>query len=120
MKKVIITGGSRGIGNEISKALIRNNYFVLNISKNRRNFKKNKFVENYECDISNYIQVKETFKKIFQEHNNIYALINNAGINPSRNSIGETSFKDFDKTLKTNVYGAFNCTKYFVKKKKTY
>ncbi len=118
MKKVIITGGSRGIGNEISKALIRNNYFVLNISKNRRNFKKNKFVENYECDISNYIQVKETFKKIFQEHNNIYALINNAGINPSRNSIGETSFKDFDKTLKTNVYGAFNCTKYFVKKKK--
>jgi NAD(P)-dependent dehydrogenase (short-subunit alcohol dehydrogenase family) len=117
MKKVIITGGSRGIGNEISNTLIRNKYFVINISKNKKNFKKNKFLKNYECDVSDHLQVENTFKKILRENGSIYALINNAGINPSRNIIGETSFNDFDKTLKTNVYGAFNCTKFFINKK---
>ena len=117
MKKIIITGGSRGIGRGILQELIRKKYYVINLSKNRKEFVNNKMLTNYECDISNFRQTTRVFNKIYKNHKDFYGLINNAGINPSRNNIVETSFLDFDATLKTNVYGAFNCTREFLKKK---
>ena len=117
MKKIIITGGSRGIGKGILHKLIKNKYYVINLSKNKKEFLKNKMLSNYKCDISNLKETTKVFNKIYVNHGDFYGLINNAGINPSRNNIVKTSFKDFDATLKTNVYGAFNCTKEFLKKK---
>ena len=119
MKKVIITGGNRGLGKSIVQSLIKNKYYVINISKNKKYFKKNKFLSNYQCDISKNNDLENVFNKIYKDHGKIYALINNAGINPSRNNISDTTFKDFDTTLKTNIYAAFNCSKFFLKKRKS-
>ena len=42
MKKVIITGGSRGIGKEIINNLLKDKYFVFNISRQEKFFQKKK------------------------------------------------------------------------------
>jgi 3-oxoacyl-[acyl-carrier protein] reductase len=117
MKTVVITGGSRGIGFSIVKELISKKYLVINISKNKNISFKNKNLFNYSCDIAKHKNVSLLFDKIYRKHGNFYALINNAGINPSRENLSDTSYKDFDRTLKTNIYGAFNCSKFFIKKK---
>ena len=117
MKTVIITGGSRGIGFSIVEELLSKKYAVINISKNKITSIKNKNLFNYKCDISKYNKLSLLFDKIYKKHGNFYGLINNAGINPSRNNLSDTTYNDFDKTLKTNIYGAFNSSKFFIKKK---
>ena len=115
MKKIIISGGSRGIGKEIIEKLLKDRYFVFNISRQEKFFEKKKNLINFKGDVSNFKELKIIFEKIFK-NNNIYALINNAGINPSRNSITNTSLKDFSDTLSTNLVGPFNCSKLFLQK----
>lgn len=117
MKTVIITGGSRGIGFSIVEELLTKKYLVINISKNKITSIKNKNLFNYNYDISKHKNLSLLFDKIYKKHGNFYALINNAGINPSRENLSDTTYNDFDKTLKTNIYGAFNCSKFFIKKK---
>ena len=115
MKKVIITGGSRGIGKEIINNLLKDKYFVFNISRQEKFFQKKKNLQNFKGDVANFREIKIIFEKIFKD-NDIYALINNAGINPSRKSITNTSLKDFASTLSTNLVGPFNCSKLFLQK----
>jgi len=69
----------------------------------------------YNCDVSNYNEVQSVFNKIDCEIGNIYGLINNAGINPSRNSITKTSIGDWNKTIAVNLSGAFHCTQFALK-----
>ena len=42
----------------------------------------------------------------------IDVLVNNAGINPSRTPVHETSEEHWDRTLAVNLTGAFLCSKY--------
>ena len=115
MKKVIITGGSRGIGKEIINNLLKDKYFVFNISRQEKFFQRKKNLKNFKGDVANFREIRTIFEKIFK-NNDIYALINNAGINPSRKSITNTSLKDFSATLSTNLVGPFNCSKLFLQK----
>ena len=116
-KTIIVTGGSRGIGLSIVNSLLVDGYSVISIARNSSNknsqkLKKrysNKF-HNYDCDISNYDDVKQVFKKINKKLKSIYGLINNAGINPSRNVLHKTSIQDWRDTINTNVNGTFYVT----------
>ena len=53
----------------------------------------------------------DIFRAIKKSSGNVYGLVNNAGINPSRNEISNTQFEDWKKTLDVNLTGAFNCAK---------
>lgn len=109
--KVVITGGSKGIGKEISKYLVFKKRTVINISKTKS---KIKGVKNLSCNISNYNEVQNCFKKI----RDLDVLINNAGITKAH----KNEIKDFDTILKVNLSGPFYCSfealKIFKKKKK--
>jgi short-subunit dehydrogenase len=87
MKNCLITGGTSGLGIELVKVFIKNNYFVHIIGKNRKKFdifmqnidvelKKKVFF--YEIDLSEIQNIKNSFDKI--KIININVLINNAGI----------------------------------------
>ena len=119
-KTIIITGASRGIGFDLAKKLLVNSFNVINLSKNsnsnitnlKKKYKKNFF--SHKCNISDPKDVEIFFKKI-SKFKNIYGLVNNAGINPSRNRVHETSINDWVDTINTNLNGAFYCSNYFLK-----
>lgn len=76
----VITGASRGIGLELAKYFLENNYLVYGISRNIEsiNFNHNSLIK-VNCDLLNINNLEKTIKKIRRE-NDIDVLINNAGI----------------------------------------
>ena len=110
MKTIIITGASNGIGRALSKKL-RKKYKIINID-----IKKNplKGVCFYKCDLSRKKQLLKTIEKIKKEHNNIYALINNAGIF-SQKTLELQSIKSWDIILGVNLRATYILSKEFAK-----
>jgi short-subunit dehydrogenase len=87
MKNCLITGGTSGLGIELAKVFLLNNYFVHIIGRNKKKFEifiKNIDVELkkkvffYEIDLSEIKNIKNSFDKI--KKLNINVLINNAGV----------------------------------------
>ena len=98
-KTIVITGGSSGIGESICNHLSQDDdYEVINLSRNKN---INKKIFNIKCDVSNYTNVKNAFKKIKK----IDILINNAGITKYSSNI----ILNFEKIIKTNLISAFYC-----------
>jgi NAD(P)-dependent dehydrogenase (short-subunit alcohol dehydrogenase family) len=106
MKKyIIITGGSGDIGSEIVKFLIKKNYKVINLDKKKVSI-VNRDIININCDLDDVKKIFLTFKKIKEITNNIYGLVNCAGISRP----GETlkyKLKDWQKTLSINLTAPF-------------
>ncbi len=59
------------------------------------------------CDVGNQADVEAKFAKIFQRHR-VHILMNNAGISHIGNA-ENTSEADFDRVLRVNVKGFYNC-----------
>ena len=100
LKNIVITGASRGIGKKIADYLsLIEGYKVINISRGKNNSPR---IINYPCDVSNYQQVKKTFKKI----KNIDVLINNSGIT----RFSKDPIDSFNQIIKTNLNSFFYCS----------
>jgi NAD(P)-dependent dehydrogenase (short-subunit alcohol dehydrogenase family) len=96
MKKILITGGSKGIGKELVKQFCKKGHDVLFTYQNSKedadklveelsSDEKNS-VQAYQCDMSNEKDVRQLFigkKEFFKD---LDVLINNAGIRDSKNS----------------------------------
>ncbi len=104
---VVITGGSKGIGENITKNLLKNNIKVINISRSKCSLPN---VTNYKCDISDFKEVKKVFKKI----NNFDVLINNSGIS----KFDDNNINTFNKIIDINLKGLFYCSIEALKKLK--
>ena len=68
-----------------------------------------------EADISNEEQVDIMRKKVYQKFENVFLLVNNAGIRGGSSSL-KTKTKDYDRVMGVNVKGAWNVTKAFYRK----
>ena len=83
-KKVVITGGSRGIGYAILKEFYENNSKVLTIGSNLQNLEnvKKDFpnIKITQLDLKNNLDLKNKFPKLISELGGIDILVNNAGI----------------------------------------
>jgi len=124
-KTIVVTGGSSGIGKKITDEILaaKGRVFVLSknekkiISLNKKYISNKKFL-GIQCDVSDENDVKDAFNFINKKTNHIYGLVNNAGINPSRNDILNTSLVDWEDTINTNLKGAFLCSKQAIKSMK--
>ena len=120
----IVTGASTGIGRSLSVKL-SNKYFVYLISRNKKNLDKTKELinkQNNDCkiiisDISKNESIDDIYSQI-EHKGKIELLINNAGIGIFKN-ITDTSIKDWDNTLNTNLRGSFLMTKMIIDNLKT-
>ena len=60
--KILISGGSSGIGYHLVKKLLKDNYYIINLSRNKSDI-KNKNLINIRCDLSNLNNLKKIEKK---------------------------------------------------------
>jgi NAD(P)-dependent dehydrogenase (short-subunit alcohol dehydrogenase family) len=112
-KTAIVTGGSRGIGYAIAKALVgagANVAITARIESEIENAtaELSKIgpgtISGYVCDVRNYDRVKS----VFAAFGVVDILINNAGIGIF-SSVESMSPEDFRAVLETNVFGVFYC-----------
>ncbi|WP_195971467.1 SDR family NAD(P)-dependent oxidoreductase [Clostridium thermobutyricum] len=109
MKKVLITGGNKGIGLETTRLFLENNYKVIVVARDYTNFEfnDNDNVEKIKYDLSNVEGIKDLVDKI----GHIDVLVNNAGI---MNSIPYDSYPkaDMEKLMNINLYAPIEFIKH--------
>lgn len=120
---ILITGASKGIGAMMSKNFARNGFKVaLNYSKSKDAAElicsglanENLQALPIEANVSKEKEVKNMFNEVLENFGKITHLVNNAGINLDK-PFTELTFDDFDKVIKTNLYGTFLCSREFAK-----
>ena len=115
--KAVVTGGTKGIGLAIARALIRASVDVV-VSARREKEIANAVAElndigpgrcaGVACDVRHESQVKELFAHATTALGGLDILINNAGIGIFA-SVEETSGDDFRSLIETNLCGVFYC-----------
>lgn len=114
MKKVaLVTGGTRGIGESISKLLNENNYTVI-ASYNSNDEAAKIFASKYEIeiekwDVSSYEETKKAIEKIKSKHGQIDILVNNAGITKDA-PLHKMKKESWDAVINVNLNSIFNLT----------
>jgi NAD(P)-dependent dehydrogenase (short-subunit alcohol dehydrogenase family) len=116
-KVAIVTGGTKGIGRAIAKALVTAGANVAITARNEDEIEKTVTelktigagtAAGYVCDVRDYEQVKSVFVTVSKEFGGLDVLINNAGIGLF-GSVESISVEEFRAVLETNVFGVFYC-----------
>jgi 3-oxoacyl-[acyl-carrier protein] reductase len=102
MKKVCITGTSRGIGLEIARVFKQANYHVIGISS--QDHQMPELDQHMAADLSQETDINRVCE--FIQHADIDVLVNNAGINIP-DSFVDIKPQDFDQQYRVNLYAPF-------------
>jgi NAD(P)-dependent dehydrogenase (short-subunit alcohol dehydrogenase family) len=114
-KTAVITGGGSGIGQAIAVEFAAHGAKVRILDLNEQLASatcetiatSGGDVAAYACDVTDQAQVRETFDEIFR-HERVHILVNNAGISHI-GTVETTSEEDFDRVMRVNVKGFYNC-----------
>jgi short-subunit dehydrogenase len=122
-KTVLVTGASSGIGLELSKIFVRNNYDLVMISQNEENLNKARNVisrENNSAkiytitkDLSDAAAASDIYEYTRSKQINIDILVNNAGIQVYGN-FHEVSEDEIIKLMYVNMYTVTCLTRKYV------
>lgn len=125
-RKILITGGTSGIGFSIAKACINAGAAVVITGRNKErvnnavhNLKEStdptSSIMGYVMDISNDVDLEVGLATILKDNqwNNLDTLINNAGI--CGGFMPYATPKEFDKIISTNLKGTFFLSQLFAK-----
>jgi len=118
MKKVIVTGGTGGIGSFITKKFISEGFHVISTHNNKTSSWLSKWMslnKLNKADVSflniNLLNYEDTNTKIltFLDANNVDVLVNNAGITSDANFLKMSLFQ-WQEVLNTNLVSLFSIT----------
>lgn len=115
-KVVLVTGGSRGLGLEISRALVAKGAKVVLCARSSDQLSKAKAelrnlggdVISFTADVTDRNQVDGLMKKAIEHFGRVDVLINNAGtiqVGPMENM----TIEDYEKAMQTNFWGPLYC-----------
>lgn len=116
-KRILITGGSRGIGYAIAKKLVSEGATVVITGRNEETLKKVSEELNcrYLCmDISDTSNIFSIFERSDKEIGGFDCLINNAGVSMHERCFEEVLTEQYDKQFDTNLKGGYFLTQCFV------
>ncbi|MCM3790253.1 glucose 1-dehydrogenase [Domibacillus indicus] len=116
-KKVVIVGGSKGIGKSIALAFAELGSDVLITGRNEQDLQEaaaelqqhNPQCSYLTADIQDVPQIYNMIDLAYRRLGRIDVLVNNAGINIAKPSL-EVTEEDWDRVLDTNLKGTFFCT----------
>lgn len=117
-KTVVITGGSKGIGLEITKTFLKHQANVIILARNKPKRKiQSKDNAGYfiECDIRNTESIDSAIKDIASKYKSIDVLINNAGGAPMADSL-TASPKFHEAIIDLNLTAPLNLSQKIAKK----
>lgn len=119
-KNVLVTGGTRGIGEAITREFAKKGYnIIINYVKSNEKAEKLKqeLEETYnikvliiQANISNEIEIKNMVDKAIKEFGKIDVLVNNAGIVIDK-EFEDRTVEDWKQTLDINLIAPFILTK---------
>ena len=115
--KAVVTGGTKGIGYAIARALIRASVDVSVSARDEDEIKQTAAelsdigpgrCVGFVCDVRDEAQVKSFFANTAKVLGGLDILVNNAGIGIFE-SVESTSGDDFRAVIETNLCGVFYC-----------
>jgi len=105
-KTALVTGGTRGIGAEVCKALKTDGYHVIaNYAGNKKSadiFTDETGIETIKFDVSNFEEVQKACKGL-----DIDIVVNNAGITRDK-MLHKMELEDWQNVMRVNLDGCFN------------
>lgn len=117
-KKVVITGGGRGLGFFMAKKFVAEGAEVLIAGRNIKVLEES--AKKLECkylqlDVSNTSEFDAFMDKAEELLGGLNVLVNNAGISLHENTFFDVTPETFDKQVDTNLKGAFFLTQTFIR-----
>ena len=121
-KKIIITGGGRGLGASMAEKFVKEGAEVLIAGRTEKTVKNT--AERIGCKyLTLDVSKVDTFNDFIQQADKILGgincLVNNAGISLHENTFFDVTPDSFNKQVDTNFKGAFFLTQEFIRKVKT-
>ncbi|MBB2931634.1 NAD(P)-dependent dehydrogenase (short-subunit alcohol dehydrogenase family) [Paraburkholderia silvatlantica] len=114
-KIALVTGASRGIGEEIAKLLAQQGAHAIVSSRKlddcetvaRGIGEAGGSAEAYPCHVGRLEDIQGVFQHIRSKHGRLDILVNNAAANPYFGHILDTDLSSFEKTVEVNLRGYF-------------
>ena len=121
-RTALVTGGSRGIGRAISKALaqegadvainfVSNEAAAMEVAEEIRSLGRKAFLA--RADVADFPDIYRMAQEVIQEFGHLDILVNNAGVTSDMTFV-KMDHASWRKVLAINLDGVFNCTKVFV------
>lgn len=115
IRRVLVTGGTRGIGKQIALAFKANGDEVavnyLNNENLAESLEKEHKIRCVKYDVSDFIKCKEAMPEIIEKlGGEIDILINNAGITSDR-MLHKQEYENWEKVIKNNLTSVFNMSR---------
>ena len=104
-KVAVVTGGSGGIGLDVSKKLAKLKIKVLILDINKPNISKNKFIYFEKVDLSNENEINQVINKFIKKEKRIDYIVNAAGVLWFDKDLGLEKIKNhiWDKVFSINL-----------------
>ena len=116
-QNAVVVGGGSGMGEAIALGLAREGAKV--VIAGRRQARLDAVAEQADgailtrtVDVADRDSVKALFDWLGQALGQLHLLVNCAGINVPKRSMGELAPEDWDRLIEINATGAFNCMHY--------
>lgn len=116
MKKIIVTGATRGIGNAIAHKLLDDGFEVIGTATTDKgvDLLNSQNIKGRLLDLTNLEDIEFFWKAIEEEHKDIFGLINNAGFTRD-NLVLRMSEVEWGDVLNVHLNGMFRLSKKVIK-----
>ncbi len=113
--KAVVTGGTKGIGLSIAKALIEQDAQVVVCSRSQEDIDQaarltDNRIHGIVSDVSSYEDCKRLINFANEELHGIDVLVNNAGVISPTDFLEEMNPIEWKKTFEINLFGTISCT----------